>query len=176
MNEEITGVELAYLEALHSGQSINVDLDKLQEMGLIKITSNSIVLRKKGIDLLNEPRFVTSVTTVVERPEEWIEEFRKLFKGKKPGAMGDKKGCLMKMKRFLQENPEVTKDQIIAATKSYIQSCASDGYRFLQRSDYFIYKQDNHKGESSRLSAWIDELDGSEEIKDTSTNNFIREA
>jgi hypothetical protein len=175
MNNKVTGVELAYLVALHTRKSTHLDLAKLELLGLIKVMANEVVLRQKGIDLISNIDIKEVIESVAEAPEEWIEDFRTLFKGKKPGAMGDKKGCLMKMKRFLKENPTVTKEEIFTATESYIQSCASDRYKYMQRSDYFIFKQDVHKGETSNLAAWIDELDGGE-IKDTSTNQFIREA
>jgi len=56
------------------------------------------------------------------------------------------------------ENPEYTFEQILNASELYINT-EGRNTRYLQRADYFIFKQDVHKGEASRLSAFIDELD-----------------
>lgn len=87
-----------------------------------------------------------------EAIEYWIDDFRKLFYGYKVGAMGSKSSCLKKMKVFLKKNPNVTKEDVINATRAYIDSLNGD-YRFLQQADYFITKHDG-----SRLETWIEEL------------------
>ena len=85
-----------------------------------------------------------------------IEEFRNKWKGLKPGSMGSLSACKDKMKRWMFENPNYSKDQILKAAEIYIHSL--NNYNYLQQADYFIYKKDAH-GESSRLSAFIDEID-----------------
>tara|TARA_R110000851_G_scaffold315229_3_gene477586 strand:- start:11109 stop:11324 length:216 start_codon:yes stop_codon:yes gene_type:complete len=57
----------------------------------------------------------------------------------------------------MADNPEVTPDQILAAADLYITTEGRDP-RFLQRADYFIYKQDSSKSEASRLSAYVDDI------------------
>ena len=55
----------------------------------------------------------------------------------------------------MKNNPDYSKEDIIKAAKIYINSL--DNYTFLQQADYFIYKKDAY-GESSRLSAFIDDI------------------
>jgi len=88
-----------------------------------------------------------------------FNEFRNKFKGLKLGSMGAPKSCREKLYRWWVENPEYSFDDILKASDIYIQSLQGD-YRFLQRADYFIYKKEG-KEESSRLSAFIDELEHS---------------
>ena len=87
-----------------------------------------------------------------------IPEYRGIWKGLQLGSMGSAKACKEKLARWMEENPEYTFDQILEAAKLYIESLRGD-YRYLQRADYFIYKQENNREESSRLSAFIDEVD-----------------
>ena len=66
------------------------------------------------------------------------------------------------------ENPEYTFEEILKAAQLYLDTDGRDT-RFLQRADYFIFKQDVHKGESSRLSAFIDEIGEDPTLDWTST-------
>lgn len=90
----------------------------------------------------------------IESVEDWIEEYRKLFKGVKIGVMGDPKACLNKMKEFLSEN-NYTKQQILDATKKYI---ATTDPRFLQQADYFISKRMGDGVLTSRLRNYCEEV------------------
>ena len=65
------------------------------------------------------------------------------------------------------ENPEYNFDEILKAAQLYIDT-EGRNITYLQRADYFIYKQDVHKGEASRLSAFIDELEEDNTIDWTS--------
>jgi len=70
--------------------------------------------------------------------------------------MGSLSTCKEKMKRWMRENPTYSPKQILNAADIYINSLNDNTY--LQQADYFIYKKDG-KEESSRLSAFIDEID-----------------
>ena len=136
----------------------------LQSKQFIKITEdNEIILREKGkifIDLVSVDKPVTRKKAVKEEPssefEEFIQEYRLLWKGRKAGGMGDRQSCIEKMTRWMQENPTYTKEEILKAAKLYLDGL--ENYRFLQRADFFIFKQDEMKVESSRLSAFIEEI------------------
>jgi hypothetical protein len=84
----------------------------------------------------------------------FVNEFRSIWKGLKPGAMGSLDNCKLKLSKWIEKNPTYSKEEIINAAKAYIRSL--DSYKFLQQADYFIYKKDLN-GESSRLSAFIEE-------------------
>jgi hypothetical protein len=71
--------------------------------------------------------------------DSFIEQYRQLFKDTgKLGAMGDKKGCIKKMKKFMAENPEYSKVVIIQAAEAYIESVRDKTY--LRQADYAIEK------------------------------------
>lgn len=90
--------------------------------------------------------------------KDFIDRYRSLFKGLKAGAMGYADGVHSKMTRFFESNPEVTEEQVLNATKAYLNSL--ENYNYLQQADYFIYKRDTTGSESSRLSAFLDETKG----------------
>ena len=51
----------------------------------------------------------------------WVDtEYRKLFRDIRPDRSGTSISCLKRMKEFFRDNPEVRKDNVIAATKLYI--------------------------------------------------------
>lgn len=144
-------------------------LKSLEEKQFIKIISDEkIILREKG-KLFIELISIEKLSSVKDKKQikksdrllenevnTFIEEFRNKWKGLKPGSMGSLSACKDKMKRWMFENPNYSKDQILKAAEIYIHSL--NNYNYLQQADYFIYKKDAH-GESSRLSAFIDEID-----------------
>jgi len=76
-------------------------------------------------------------------PSDWIEDWRKIFpSGKNANGYryrGDKAGCLSKMKKFIKNNPQVTKEEIFTATKKYVERF---GYsNFMKLAHFFIYKE-----------------------------------
>ena len=144
-------------------------LKNLEEKQFIKVISDEkIILREKG-KLFIELISIEKLSSVKDKKQikksdrllenevnTFIEEFRNKWKGLKPGSMGSLSACKDKMKRWMFENPNYSKDQILKAAEIYIHSL--NNYNYLQQADYFIYKKDAH-GESSRLSAFIDEID-----------------
>lgn len=164
-----------------------VDLIKLQENKFIKIITEDekkiTILRDKSIKLI---KFLTveidetleeetiaikkSVRAVNAEIRDNIHLFRSIWKGLKPGAMGSSKSCEVKLIRWMKENPDNTFDEVLKAAQIYIDSLRGD-YRFLQKADYFIFKQENNREESSRLSAFIDEIDTDMNVEWTSNLN-----
>lgn len=148
-----------------------VDYQKLENEKFIKIIKDDngkvhIILRQKGNNLIDT--LLTSGRNILTKKSKRdqvnidivtrLPEFREKWKGLKPGSMGSLKSCRDKLTRWMNENPEYTFDDVLKAAEAYIDSLGGD-YRFLQRADYFIYKQENNREESSRLSAFIDEID-----------------
>ena len=156
---------------------------KLQDLKFIKIDNNdNLVLRQSAIDLielltidsnskLEEDKNIKKSDRAVNLEiKDRIQEFRGLWKGLKPGSMGSLQSCKDKLTRWMKSNPEYSFDDIIKAAKLYL-STEGMNLRFLQRADYFIYKQENNREESSRLSAFIDEIDNGYEDDWTSNLN-----
>ena len=143
-------------------------LEKLQEKQFIKIiTYSEVILREKSkllLDFLSiesnhsnykEKKIIKKSNRVInEGFDEFIEEYRNLWKGLKVGSMGSPMACKEKMLRWMGENPNYSKEDILKAAKIYINSL--NNYQYLQAAHYFIYKKDG-KEEDSRLSAFIEE-------------------
>ena len=150
----------------HSPNCYNHNL--LEEKGFIKKTPEyNFVLREKSkllLDFLSiesnysnykEKKIIKKSGRVInEGFDEFIEEYRNLWKGLKVGSLGSYRTCYDKMKRWMSENPNYSKEDILKAARIYIKSL--DNYQYLQQADYFIFKKDG-KDENSRLSAFIDE-------------------
>lgn len=117
--------------------STNIDGEKLQALGFIKITDDGIVPRKKAIDLV--PKELLDSISV----ESWIDEWRALWpigvKTNDRPVRGDKAGCLIKMKKFTAKN-NYTKEEIIEATKEFIIGKSKTQYTMMTCADYFIEK------------------------------------
>ena len=171
-----------FLGLIHLYENLKTEsniLDSLQQKQFIKLAEHEIIIREKG-NLLIEFLLIEKVNSVKSKKEirkservvnnelnNFIEEFRNKWKGLKPGSMGSLSTCKEKMKRWMQENPTYSPQQILTAAKIYINSL--DNYTYLQQADYFIYKKDS-KEESSRLSAFVDETDTT--VTDNWTSNL----
>lgn len=159
--------EILILKILSEGfNTNNVDFNKLEENKYIKIIGENIVIRQKGKKLVKDLNKNLSKTDE-EYIKNNINEFRKVFKGLKPGSMGSLQSCKEKLTKWFEENPNYNFNDVIKAAKIYIKSV--NDLRFLQRADYFIYKQDKNGTINSTLSAFIDEIDNTD---DTWTTNL----
>ena len=145
----------------------NIVLNELQDKQFIKLINKEVIVREKTkllIDFLSiessysdykEKKIIKKSNRVInEGFDEFIEEYRSIWKGLKLGAMGSPGACKEKMLRWMGENPNYTKEDILKAAKIYINSL--NNYQYLQAAHYFIYKKDG-KEEDSRLSAFIEE-------------------
>ena len=109
-----------------------------------------------------------STRTIEEIVSSRVKEFRAIWSGLKPGSMGDPKACKVKLIKWMKENPEYDFDEILDASRAYIGSL--DNYNYLQRADYFIYKQESNKTNVSRLSSFIGEKGEDTDTGDWTTN------
>ena len=165
-------ITLLQLNEIDTGLQLDLDiLHNLQEKQFVKLIidkfgTNTIIREKSKLllDFLSiessysdykEKKVVKKSTRIIsEGFDEFIEDYRKLWKGLKPGSMGSENACKEKMLRWMGENPNYTKEDILKAAKIYINSL--NNYQYLQAAHYFIYKKDG-KEEDSRLSAFIEE-------------------
>lgn len=171
-NYKINGNHLMIISLLYNGESIKefaaqymVKLAEFQYLirkGYIKMDRGSESFRFETAKLTPLGESVYEAINTVEEVEknthnsnelDWIDEWRDLFKDKKPGGAGNKQGCLKKMEIFLKENPTVTKDEIFLATDAYFNSL--DNLKYMQQADYFIYKGTG-RDSSSRLGQWVE--------------------
>jgi hypothetical protein len=88
----------------------------------------------------------------------WLDEYRSLFKGKKPGSTGDPQAIRRKMVNFLLLYPDFAdKDLIIRATKRYIKAQEANNYTYLMQADYFICKNKGDGGQTYTIAAYCEE-------------------
>lgn len=158
---------LALIYINNNGGTTKEILISLQEKQFIKLIDKEVIVREKTkllLDFLSiessysnykEKKIIKKSNRVInEGFDEFIEEYRNLWKGLKVGSMGSPMACKEKMERWMKENPNYTKEDILKAAKIYINSL--NNYQYLQAAHYFIYKKDG-KEEDSRLSAFIEE-------------------
>jgi hypothetical protein len=81
--------------------------------------------------------------------------------------MGSGTACKNNLSEFLKRNTQYNLDDVIKAAKLYINTV--NDFTYLQRADYFIYKQDKNKNVTSTLEAFIDE-EADETNKEWTTN------
>jgi len=136
----------------------------LQSKQFIKLIDESVILRERGkifielisIDKMSPKAIKKKDKRVDEKFSSFIKEYRALWKGLRPGSMGSLLSCTIKLTKWMNENPEYSKNDIIKAAKIYLKSI--EDMKYLQRADYFVSKTEGGV-ESSRLSAFIDEID-----------------
>lgn len=158
---------LALIYLNNNGGTTKEILIALQEKQFIKLIDTEVILREKSkllLDFLSiesnysnykDKKIVKKSNRVInEGFDEFIGKYRNLWKGLKVGSMGSENACKEKMLRWMNENPNYTKEDILKAAKIYINSL--NNYQYLQAAHYFIYKKDG-KEEDSRLSAFIEE-------------------
>lgn len=138
--------------------------NELEEKKYIKWTDEGIILRQKALDVISlvkvkENNPVKELVESKDDIEEWIEEYRDLFKSTGPGKTADVKTLIKKMKWFYKEYPELAdKSLILNATERYISTESLSSYRYLQRADYFISKEDSSKIKVSRLASYCQDI------------------
>ena len=161
-------VVLLQLNGIETNMAFDdIVLNELQNKQFIKLIDKEVILREKSkllLDFLSiesnysdykSKKIIKKSNRVInEGFDEFIEEYRNLWKGLKVGSMGSPMACKEKMLRWMGENPNYNKEDILKAAKIYINSL--NNYQYLQAAHYFIYKKDG-KEEDSRLSAFVEE-------------------
>ena len=99
----------------------------------------------------NIPLFVSSVET--DGKWDWVKLWNKSFGDINPKRRGTDKDCIIRMKKFFSENPEVRKEDVVNATQMYFSSLTDRQY--LISSHYFIYKGVG-RDKLSALAGWVE--------------------
>lgn len=100
----------------------------------------------------NIPLFISSVED--DSKWNWVEAWNQSFGDINPKRKGSDKDCIIRMKKFFAENPEVRKEDVIGATKLYFSSLNSRDY--LTSSHYFIVKGSiRNRDRVSALEVWV---------------------
>jgi hypothetical protein len=110
----------------------------LENKDFIKIinnenTINSFSLKSKATKLFD----VKTISI-----ESWIDEYINLFpKGIKSNNIyihSNKPDCIVKMSKFFKKYKDITKEQVLEATKAYLERKKGDNFLYTQCSAYFI--------------------------------------
>jgi len=156
-------------------------IESLEYRKYIKITerfSNVVPifeLRTKGITVCDDNNiFLKDYQVAKEELDDFIAEYRKMFKDTGPGKTSDKLSIKKRLKWFFRNFPEYNDLELIRrATKKYIEDESSNNYRYLQRADYFIVKGKASE-QTSRLASYCEEVqDGPEDDDDTGYNTIL---
>lgn len=99
------------------------------------------------------------------------EDYRNCFRtpsGKSlaPGVTGDLKLLTDRLKEFVEEHPQYSREHILKAIKLYIQSQTSTNFKYLQKAHFTVKKQNSDKTTESRLLTYCEELDNEENGND----------
>lgn len=101
----------------------------------------------------NEPLFLEEKEESNDKWKWVVDEYMAMFESVNPKRKGTKSSCISRMQSFFAKNPDVRKEDILAAVKLYIGSVQNPEY--LITSHYFIYK-DKGKDRTSSLEEWVD--------------------
>lgn len=108
--------------------------------------------------------------------EDWIDDWRSAWSGKRVKGMGIKQDCIDKMKEFFKTNPNYTKDHVYKARDIYFKEIYSQygNYQFLKQADYFIKKKDKQTGEvTTDLAVYCEQVKYNEDNNiDTNESKF----
>lgn len=105
----------------------------------------------------------------------WVDNWREMFGKVRADAIGNKKSCVDKMKKYFAAHPSIRVQDIISASQLYINTFNGKlpgQLTYFQRADYFISKKEKDGTYSSRLEIWMEVHKKNEvENKKSSENN-----
>lgn len=150
-----------------------VEEDSLIKKGLLRREGELLVPTDKGIELFRQ--IVLSSEMDAEefvKDDNFILQLRNLFpKGRKEGTGYHWRGSISeirdKLKAFITNHPEFTKEEILKATANYVASFNGD-YTYMQLLKYFIWKVkkdvDGRVFTDSQLLSYLENLDSDNSI------------
>lgn len=112
---------------------------------------DNLIITEKGIELLKGNINYKETDSC----ENWINEYRDLFKNINKTRVGDKKDCIRKMNKFLKEY-NTTKKEVLEATNYYINHLESSLY--IKDASNFIYYNFEKPNETSPLSTYLEQI------------------
>lgn len=123
-------------------------------------------LTDKGLSLIREVEHLTGKQEKAKKQklsmdgwDEYIKQYNELFpKGRKEGSTMSFRCSPKELKErfiwFFKEYPEYTWEQVLDATRKYVNSFEqeSEGFRYMQTSKYFLKKDDKNRTTTSNLA------------------------
>ncbi len=106
-----------------------------------------------------------------------IDQYRAIFpKGKLPSGVPGRNNVkiLTENFRWFFAEYDYTWEEIMKATKMYVNEFQKNNYMYMQNSQYFISKQDKHKVKTSKLADYCDMIrDGISTEEDHFKENVV---
>jgi len=178
--DKLTPNQLLLLYAIENSTSIQTINPHLEIKGLVDNKyveyepGKKVTITNKGKDIITKynsyftkAKKKTNIHIMGKEYVDMVEEYRELFPaGKlphgKPARVNVK--TLINNFRWFFQNYDYTWDEVIAATKRYVNEYAQKDYLYMQTSQYFISKADQSKVKQSQLADYCDMIrDGVEE-------------
>ena len=167
---------LTYLLALYNKLNPSYIPENLKR----QIYANGIINRgtESGTVIWLVPLFKESDKPTVNT--DWVtNEYREMFRQIRIDAGGNKDSCIEKMKTFMKNHPDVTKEEIILAAKAYLDQFykGKQSITYLQRADYFIIKSVRTGGglsHESRLEQYIELIRKEKDVGKLHQKNIMR--
>lgn len=133
--------------------AIHYDLNvRLNDRHLVWLSMNNL-LQRDGPKIVLSFNLLGEDLTVPEPVIDDINRYRYLFKPVRPGAIASKKTVTEDMRAWMKANPDITFDQIVEATKQYLERA---DLQFVPNADNFISKLDKSGRSVSMLSIAIE--------------------
>jgi hypothetical protein len=132
-------------------------LDFIEENGELTIKAKKVITRFENYFVRAKKR--TNIQLMGKEFLKRINEYRDIFPaGKlpsgKPGRVNVK--TLENSFRWFFENYDFSWDEVIDATKMYVNAYRDNDYMYMKTSQYFISKQDKSKVRTSDLADYCD--------------------
>ena len=125
--------------------------------GSITPEGNKIIVTLNNYFLVNKKR--TSKQILGKSGNLNIEQYRSIFpKGKLPSGVPARNNVkiLTENFRWFFSEYAYTWEEVMKATKMYVNEYKNNDYMYMQNSQYFISKQDKHKVKTSKLADYCD--------------------
>ena len=138
---------------------IKAEFVEQQENKSYKITPKGKAFMVKMDNYFIKAKKKTNIQLMGKEFSEQIEKYRAIFPaGKLPSGKPARQNvkALAESFRWFFETYDYSWEQIIKATKMYVNEYRSNEYMYMQTSQYFIAKQDKHKVKSSTLADYCD--------------------
>lgn len=95
---------------------------------------------------------------------DWVNEYRDLFKNVNPKRNGSKQVVTSRMRKLFSLYPDIRKDEVLGATKLYLDSV--DNYNYITTAERFLF-QDR---DGSPIIDWIEKF---RENNDVNVEQYI---
>lgn len=149
------------------------DVQQLKSLGFIEqdgslsIKANKVIARFENYFIKAKKR--TSIQLMGKEFLKRINEYRDIFPaGKLPSGKPARVNAksLENSFRWFFENYDVAWDEIIDATKMYVNNFESQNYMYMKTSQYFIVKTDKNKVKTSDLMDYVEMIRDGVELDD----------